>query len=156
NATGNTIVLDWNSSNSTAAGLFGFHTNSYIPNGGSDTSDYNVYPIAPQTPRSGDNLTARLINSLKDQNIIVGGKPMAFYQGIVDYVGVEAEASKINSEFYKITVEQLDKKRQETSGVSLDEEAINLVKYQKSFQAAAKLISVADELFATLVNMTGR
>ncbi|MFQ3574230.1 MAG: flagellar hook-associated protein FlgK, partial [Thermodesulfovibrionales bacterium] len=49
NATGNTIVLDWNSSNSTAAGLFGFHTNSYIPNGGSDTSDYNVYPIPPQT-----------------------------------------------------------------------------------------------------------
>ncbi|MCX8028162.1 MAG: flagellar hook-associated protein FlgK [Thermodesulfovibrionales bacterium] len=156
NTTGSTIVFDWTSSNSTAAGLFGFHTNSYIPNGGSDISDYNVYPIPPQTPRSGDNLTARLINGLKEQNIIVGSKPMAFYQGIVDYVGVEAEASKINSEFYKITVEQLEKKRQETSGVSLDEEAINLVKYQKSFQAAAKLITVADELFATLVNMTGR
>lgn len=156
NATGGTIIFDWGSSNSTAAGLFGFNTNSYIPNGGSDISDYNVYPIPPQTPRSGDNLTARLINSLKDQNIIVGSKPMAFYQGIVDYVGVEAESSKINSEFYKITVEQLDRKRQETSGVSLDEEAINLVKFQKSYQAAAKLISVADELFSTLVNMTGR
>lgn len=156
NTTGSTIVFDWTSPNSTAAGLFGFHTNSYIPNGGSDTSDYNVYPIAPQTPRPGDNLNARLINSLKEQNIIVGAKPMAFYQSVVDYVGVEAESSSINSNFYNITVEQLDRKRQETSGVSLDEEAINLVKLQKSFQAAAKLISVADELFATLVTMTGR
>jgi flagellar hook-associated protein 1 FlgK len=154
----NTLVIDWQGPNSTAAGLFGFNTNSFIASGGgTDTSDYNVYPVLPgERPRPGDNLNARLINDLKDQTIMAGGKPLGYYQGIVDYVGVEAEASKINNEFYKITVEQLERKRQETSGVSLDEEAINLVKLQKSFQAAAKLITVADELFSTLVNMTGK
>ncbi len=154
----NTLVIDWQGPNSTAAGLFGFNTNSFIAsNGGTDTSDYNVYPVLPgERPRPGDNLNARLINDLKDQTIMAGGKPLGYYQGIVDYVGVEAEASKINNEFYKITVEQLERKRQETSGVSLDEEAINLVKLQKSFQAAAKIITVADELFSTLLNMTGK
>ncbi len=154
----NTLVIDWQGPNSTAAGLFGFNTNSFIDSGGgTDTSDYNVYPFLPgERPRPGDNLNARLINDLKDQTIMAGGKPLGYYQGIVDYVGVEAEASKINNEFYKITVEQLERKRQETSGVSLDEEAINLVKLQKSFQAAAKIITVADELFSTLVNMTGK
>ncbi len=154
----NTLVIDWQGPNSTAAGLFGFNTNSFIASGGgTDTSDYNVYPVLPgERPRPGDNLNARLINDLKDQTIMAGGKPLGYYQGIVDYVGVEAEASKINNEFYKITVEQLERKRQETSGVSLDEEAINLVKLQKSFQAAAKIITVADELFSTLVNMTGK
>ena len=154
----NTLVIDWQGPNSTAAGLFGFNTNSFIASGGgTDTSDYNVYPFLPgERPRPGDNLNARLINDLKDQTIMAGGKPLGYYQGIVDYVGVEAEASKINNEFYKITVEQLERKRQETSGVSLDEEAINLVKLQKSFQAAAKIITVADELFSTLLNMTGK
>jgi len=154
----NTLVIDWQGPNSTAAGLFGFNTNSFIASGGgTDTSDYNVYPVLPgERPRPGDNLNARLINDLKDQTIMAGGKPLGYYQGIVDYVGVEAEASKINNEFYKITVEQLERKRQETSGVSLDEEAINLVKLQKSFQAAAKIITVADELFSTLLNMTGK
>ncbi len=158
NGGANTLVIDWQGPNSTAAGLFGFNTNSFIASGGgTDTSDYNVYPVAPgERPKPGDNLNARLINDLKEQTIMAGGKPLGYYQSIVDYVGVEAEASKINNDFYKITVEQLERKRQEISGVSLDEEAINLVKLQKSFQAAAKLITVADELFATLVNMTGR
>ncbi len=154
----NMLVIDWQGSNSTAAGLFGFNTNSFInAGGGTDVSDYNVYPVNPgERPRPGDNLNARMISNLKDTNIVVGSKPLSYYQGIVDYVGVEAEASKINKDFYDVTVEQLERKRQETSGVSLDEEAINLVKLQKSFQAAAKIITVADELFATLVNMTGR
>ncbi|MCX8070035.1 MAG: flagellar hook-associated protein FlgK, partial [Thermodesulfovibrionales bacterium] len=158
NMAGNMLVIDWNSPNSTAAGLFGFNTNSFInAGGGTDVSDYNVYPAtAGERPRPGDNLNARLMNGLKDTNIMIGAKPIDYYQRIVDYVGVEAESSKINNDFYENLINQLENKRQEISGVSLDEEAINLVKLQKSFQAAAKLISVADELFATLVNMTGR
>ena len=153
----NTLVLDWNSPNSTSSGIFGFNTNSFINPMGTDVSDYNVYPVsAGEKPRPGDNLNARLMNNLKDTNIMVGAKPIDYYQRIVDYVGVEAESSKINNDFYENLINQLENKRLEFSGVSLDEEAINLVKLQKSFQAAAKLISVADELFTTLVNMTGK
>jgi flagellar hook-associated protein 1 FlgK len=53
-------------------------------------------------------------------------------------------------------VEELERKRQEASGVNLDEEAANLIKYQKSFEAAARMISVADELLEALINMARR
>jgi flagellar hook-associated protein 1 FlgK len=43
--------------------------------------------------------------------------------------------------------------RESVSGVSLDEEMVNLIKYQNAFSAAAQLINVADEMMETVVNM---
>jgi flagellar hook-associated protein 1 len=50
-------------------------------------------------------------------------------------------------------VHQLENYRESISGVSIDEEMINLVKYQNAYQAAAKLISTADEMMQTVLNM---
>jgi len=43
--------------------------------------------------------------------------------------------------------------RDSVSGVSLDEEMTNLVKYQRAYQAAARLVSVADQLYQTLIDL---
>jgi flagellar hook-associated protein 1 FlgK len=48
---------------------------------------------------------------------------------------------------------QLDNYRESISGVSLDEEMINLIKFQNAYTAAAKLVSTADELLQTVIQM---
>ena len=52
-------------------------------------------------------------------------------------------------------VSSLDGQRQETSGVSIDEEMINLFKYQRAYEAAARIITAADEMLDTLINCVG-
>jgi flagellar hook-associated protein 1 FlgK len=50
-------------------------------------------------------------------------------------------------------VNQLEAQRQSTSGVNLDEEAANLIKYQKSYEAAAKMITIGSDLLDTVIGM---
>ena len=148
----NSIVLDWTHTTTTSETVFGFISNSIITSGGgTDSSDFEVYPVLP-----GDNSNAKLIASLSLSGFIKGSTPSDYYRSIVTDVGVEASSAKISRKFHNTMVEELERKRQEASGVSLDEEAANLIKYQKSFEAAAKMISVADELLEALINMVGR
>ena len=50
-------------------------------------------------------------------------------------------------------MEQLENRRESVSGVSLDEEGANLIKFQRAFEAAAKLVQTADELLITVLNL---
>lgn len=148
----NSIILDWTHSTTTAETVFGFNSNSIIPSGGgTDSSDYAVYPVLP-----GDNSNAKLIASFAGIRFIKGSTPIDYYRAIVTDVSVEAQSAKISQSFHNTVVEELERKRQEASGVNLDEEAANLIKYQKSFEAAAKMISIADDLLDALINMAGR
>jgi flagellar hook-associated protein 1 FlgK len=104
----------------------------------------------------GDNRNALAIADLADQSIVAGRTVLGFYREIVTDVGVEAQSAKRGVQFQQTLVEELEKRRQEISGVNLDEEAANLIKYQKSFEAAAKMIAIADELLTTLIGMVGR
>lgn len=148
----NSIVLDWMHTTTTSETVFGFISNSIITSGGgTDSSDFGVYPFLP-----GDNSNAKLIASLSLSGFIKGSMPSDYYRSIVTDVSVEASSAKISQKFHNTMLEELERKRQEASGVNLDEEAANLIKYQKSFEAAAKMISVADELLDALINMAGR
>jgi flagellar hook-associated protein 1 FlgK len=119
----------------------------------SDTS--KVAAAQDNTMLPGDNRNALLMADLANQKFVAGTTPIDFYRSIVSDVGVEANSASKYADFYSTIVEQLENKRQDLSGVSLDEEAADLLKFQKSFQAGAKMITVADELFQTLLGMTG-
>jgi flagellar hook-associated protein 1 FlgK len=150
NNNANTLVMDWTSKSTTTGGFFGFSASSYIAAAGTTTGS-SVYPLIP-----GDNGNARLIADQANQLIMPNGaKPSDFYQQLVSSAGVDASLAKSSASYYASLVEQLDARRQQTSGVNLDEEAINLVKYQKTYQAAAKILTITDQLFTTLMNMTG-
>jgi flagellar hook-associated protein 1 FlgK len=71
-------------------------------------------------------------------------------------LGVESQTAKSQSVNQGVLINQLDMQRQSTSGVSLDEETINLITYQKAYQAAARVVTVMDEMLDTLINGTGR
>lgn len=101
----------------------------------------------------GDNTNAQAFADLANSAIIGGVTPIDFYSRIVAAAGADAQSANTYVTFQTSLVNQLETQRQATSGVSLDEEAVNLVQYQKSFEAAAKMISVGNDLLDTIIGI---
>jgi len=76
-----------------------------------------------------------------------------FYNTLVSQVGGDLQSANAYSNHQSDMVVQLENRRESISGVSLDEEMINLLKFQAAYDAAAKLITTADELLQTVLNM---
>ena len=76
-----------------------------------------------------------------------------YYNNIVSSVGTKKQSASDGLSFDNNLMAALNTRRDSISGVSLDEEAANLVRYQRSYEAGAKLISVTDALLQTLLQM---
>ncbi len=101
----------------------------------------------------GDNGNALAIAELQN-SILTGSSTFDdYYSSIVSDVGSSVKNAGINYNHQSAVAEQLDNYRETVSGVSIDEEMVNLVKFQHAYDAAAKLISTVDELLATLMNI---
>ncbi len=72
---------------------------------------------------------------------------------LVSLVGHDVRESKSHAAHQADMMSYLQNYRESVSGVNLDEEMVNLLKYQSAYQAAAKLISLADEMMDSLMNM---
>jgi flagellar hook-associated protein 1 len=100
----------------------------------------------------GDNRNALALAALEETPVGPGGLTFAdAYQRLVMSLGLEAQESRGQETFYQGLTDQLTAMRDAVSGVSLDEEMTNLVKFQRAYQAAARLVTVADELYQTLL-----
>ena len=102
----------------------------------------------------GDNRNALALADLEDAP--VGPDSLTLgetYERLVMSLGLEAQEAGNQETFYQGLVEQLTQMRDAVSGVSLDEEMTNLVKFQRAYQAAARLVTVADELYQTLLSL---
>jgi len=75
---------------------------------------------------------------------------------LVADVATDTRQAEINSLAQKRILDQTMARRESISGVNLDEEAANLVRYQQAYQAAAQVISTANTLFDTLLNAVRR
>jgi flagellar hook-associated protein 1 len=87
---------------------------------------------------------------------ITGGTVQTFYEGLIGKIGVDgqqAERMKFNAETLAMSVEQ---NRQSVSSVSLDEEMTNMIKFQHAYNAAARNITVIDEMLDKIINGMGR
>ncbi|MGE5542085.1 MAG: flagellar hook-associated protein FlgK [Bacillota bacterium] len=78
-----------------------------------------------------------------------------FFRGIVTGLVVDADHAKRMAENENYLVNQMENLQQSVSGVSLDEEMTNMMKFQHAYQAAARLITAADEMLEVLINRTG-
>lgn len=101
------------------------------------------------------NGTALAIVGLQDRPLdALGGRTLrAHWTDTVQAVGVEAQAASNRADATRLVRESLESQRAAVSGVNIDEEAINLLAYQRQYQGAARLISVADELTQTLLSI---
>ena len=106
-----------------------------------------------QAPIPGDNRVALSLANLENKSVLLGGKATfnAAYGQLVAKVGTLTHAAKISSSAQEALLNQAQQNRENLAGVNLDEEAANLIKFQQSYQAAAKVISIASSLFDTLL-----
>ena len=103
---------------------------------------------------AGDNRIASAIASLQQAKFMDGDATAdEYYTSMVGKVGIQAKRAMTSAETQGNIVKQLNNLRESISGVSLDEEATKLIEYQKSFDASARLIRTADEMFDTVLNL---
>ena len=104
----------------------------------------------------GGNTNAIAMANLQNApSAALGGSTFGEYYGsLVGKVGADVQSAKFNQGHQTTMVQSLESYRQEVSGVSLDEEMINLVQFQHAYNAAAKLITTADEMLDSILAMT--
>ena len=76
-----------------------------------------------------------------------------YYTQMVSSLGIKSQSIKNSKGFADIMVNNITEQRNSISSVSLDEEMIKLMKYQHAYSAAAKLLTVSDEMLNTLISM---
>jgi flagellar hook-associated protein 1 FlgK len=101
----------------------------------------------------GDNRNALSLAALSNKSSMLGGTAsfQETYGQVVSKVGGLAHAADISATAQESLLERANEARENVSGVNLDEEAANLIKFQQSYQAAAQAISTASSLFDSLL-----
>lgn len=105
----------------------------------------------------GDNTIARRIANLRDIKVLQDRSTTFsdYYNSLYADVGFDTVDSQQNEENHQLLVDQLENYRDSTVGVSVDEEMADMMKFQHSYTAAARLVSVANEMMTTLINLVG-
>jgi flagellar hook-associated protein 1 FlgK len=84
----------------------------------------------------------------------VGGQTVSvFFSSLLQQVGSAAASAASDNTTQQAVLSQLTTQRNSLSGVSLDEEAANLTQYQRSYEAAAKVFSIVDQLLTSALNL---
>jgi flagellar hook-associated protein 1 len=132
---------------------------------GADASSIAVVPTDPAqlavTPAAGtiDGSVAQKIGDLSDdsaQLAVLGSTgPSAQWRSMTTLLGVRVQSLKTAGTVQDSVVAAAENSVQTEAGVNLDEEMTNLLQYQRSYQAAARIVSTVDEILDTLVNHTG-
>ena len=102
---------------------------------------------------SGNASNATLMAATQEEQILGGGK-QTFSQALATataQVGSSASSAELVADTAQALFTQAYNRNQSNSGVNLDEEAANLLKYQQAYQASSQIISVANTIFDTLL-----
>lgn len=153
---GTTLVenVDYNVNYTT--GVIQMLHNGYNGNSVSIDFDYNTGDFAGP----GDNANAIEIAKLRHEMTMEPdalGNPTAtydqFYSSFIGRLGFARTEAQANLETREYLVEQYEAHQDSIAGVSLDEEMAELIKYQHTYQACARIISTANTMLDTLINM---
>lgn len=108
---------------------------------------------AGETDAPGDNRNALSILLLEQEQLLGNDTFVSYYGKIASTVGVEAARNRQAAQGHKDSLVQLENMRDSIDGVSLEEEMINLLKYQRGFEASAKFLSTVDEMMGVLMTL---
>jgi flagellar hook-associated protein 1 FlgK len=110
---------------------------------------------ASQDGNSGDNGVALAISGLRNKRFMDGGASTVerFYSTLLGEVGSRSKEAQTMAENHRLFSTQIENRRQSIRGVSLNDEGAQLVLFQRAYQAAARTVSVIDDLMETTINM---
>jgi flagellar hook-associated protein 1 FlgK len=120
----------------------------------------------PEKVVPGNNTLSLLMANLKDTKInfvspdgsvpvIANGTMADYYRSVIGQLGVQSQDAKRQVTNQDAILAQVDSSRQSVSGVSLDEEMSNLIKFQHAYNAAARVMTMEDQLLDKVINSMG-
>jgi flagellar hook-associated protein 1 FlgK len=150
----------------TQTGGFGLNGTSGIPFfGGTNAATIAVTLTAAQvaaatvTGKQGDNTNALRLIAMADDKTLgpLGGATIGgAYSQLVTTIGSDSSNAARATSNAKVLVDALTNRRDSVSGVSLDEEMTNMIRYQQGYQAAARALTAMDDALSLLITRTGR
>lgn len=91
------------------------------------------------------------------QAALVGGETITdAYANAMTDIGTRVQSARLHSEMDTTSAQQAEANKTTASGVNLDEEAARLMQYQQSYQAAAKVLQIAQSIFDNVLSIAGR
>ncbi len=117
--------------------------------------DVNNIATALEANAPGDNRIALAISKLQHEKVLANGTTTFEEQYLksVGHIGLQAGKAKINEEQSGGILAQAKSVKERLAGVSLDEEAANMIRYQNAYEASAKIMKASDEMFKAVLNL---
>ncbi len=122
----------------------------------SSTADIAAASVDPASGGVGNNVNALKIADIKEKSVstTLGNTTLVnFYNAYAGVIGLDVQKAEQANQRSEMLLTQLTTLRESTAGVSLDEELTLLIKYQKAYQASAKLVNTATEMLDTLMSL---
>ena len=102
---------------------------------------------------AGSNGNAVLLAAVRSQAVAAGQTATDFYANLVFGVGSQVSNGAAELSASQLALQQLQDQRGSISGVSLDEEAANMVRFQNAYDAAARVVTTVNQMLETVINM---
>jgi flagellar hook-associated protein 1 FlgK len=120
------------------------------------TGDTLSVSPTPASAVATNNGNALLLMDIRDSPVVGGRSPTDAWALALSEVGVRTQGGKTAAEISSAVATSAESVRGSAAGVNLDEEAATLIQYQQTYQAAAKVLQVAQALFDSLMQAAGR
>jgi flagellar hook-associated protein 1 FlgK len=118
-------------------------------------AEYNIAASAGSGLSDENSNLLEILDMRHDSHLFSEGTPEDYMQSLIATLGIDSQQSIQIAKNQEIITKQVDSRRTSVSGVSIDEEMANLVRYQHAYNAAAKMVSTMSEIYNTLINRVG-
>lgn len=126
------------------------------PRGGNPPTPDDTFTVGPNNYPTLDAGNAQAMLDLRDVKMFDQGSLTDGYAGLMSTIGIRVQGAKSASIVSADIATNVEKDRASVSGVNLDEEAAKMLQFQQAYQAAGKMMQVAQNIFDTLMQSLGR
>ena len=117
-------------------------------------ADGDSFVVGLNANAAGDNRNIRLVAQLQTKQLASDGRTLGDgYVDLVNTVGSAATLAKISQDALQVVHDQAVVEKDKISGVSLDQEAADLIRFQQAFQAAAQIIQTSNKMFDSIIGI---
>jgi flagellar hook-associated protein 1 len=119
--------------------------------------DGDLFTVELSKDRPGDNRNMLEMAGIQGERLIEEKKTIqGGYNTLIADVGTQTRRAQISRDSSEAVLESAQQQREAISGVNLDEEAANMIRFQQAYQAAAQVITISNNMFSTLLNAVSR